>query len=135
MCVMAAHKPDPDPETPEKATRRKFPTTYKLKVLAELDKAGPNQIGVIQRREGLYSSVVSTWKRQRDEGTLTALAPKKRGRKPTKDPMDKENERLRRRVAQLEHKLETAELIIDVQKKVARLLEMPLATPEPSERS
>ncbi len=103
MCVMAAHKPDPDPETPERATRRKFPTTYKLKVLAELDKAGPNQIGVIQRREGLYSSVVSTWKRQRDEGTLTALAPKKRGRKPTKDPMDKENERLRRRVAQLEH--------------------------------
>ena len=135
MCVMAAHKPDPDPETPEKATRRKFPTTYKLKVLAELDKAGPNQIGVIQRREGLYSSVVSTWKRQRDEGTLKALAPKKRGRKPTKDPMDKENERLRRRVAQLEHKLETAELIIDVQKKVARLLELPLATPEPSERS
>ena len=58
MCVMAAHKPDPDPETPEKATRRKFPTTYKLKVLAELDKAGPNQIGVIQRREGLYSGVL-----------------------------------------------------------------------------
>jgi transposase len=135
MCVMAAHKPDPDPETPEKATRRKFPTKYKLKILAELDKAGPNQIGVIQRREGLYSSVVSTWKRQRDDGTLTTLAPKKRGRKPTKDPMDKENERLRRRVAQLEHKLETAELIIDVQKKVARLLELPQATPERSEKS
>ena len=135
MCVMAAHKPDPDPETPEKATRRKFPTTYKLKVLAELDKAGPNQIGVIQRREGLYSSVVSTWKRQRDEGTLTALAPKKRGRKPTKDPMDKENERLRRRVAQLEHKLETAELIIDVQKKVSQLLGITLPTDGSSEKS
>ena len=68
-------------------------------------------------------------------GTLTALAPKKRGRKPTKDPMDKENERLRRRVAQLEHKLETAELIIDVQKKVSQLLGIPLATIEQSDES
>ena len=64
MCVMAAPKPDPDPETPEKATRRKFSTAYKLKILAQLDKPGPNQIGVIVRREGLYSSVVSTWRRQ-----------------------------------------------------------------------
>ena len=50
---MAAHKPDPDPETPEGATRCKFSTAYKLKILAQLDKAGPNQIGVILRREGL----------------------------------------------------------------------------------
>jgi transposase-like protein len=84
--------------------------------------------------EDLYSSLLSTWRRQRDEGTLGALKPKKRGPKPKKDPEQKELERLRRRVELLEQKLETAELIIDVQKKVSRLLGIPLATVEPSEK-
>lgn len=132
---MATHSNEPDPETPEKATRRKFTTAYKLKILAQLDHASEGQIGAIQRREGLYSSVVSTWRRQRENGTLATVAPKKRGRKPTKDPKDKENEQLRRRVAQLEHKLETAELIIDVQKKVSQLLGIQLSTLEEPEKS
>lgn len=132
---MTNHSHEPNPEMPEKAKRRTFTAAYKLKILKQLDAADEGQIGAIERREGLYSSVVSTWRRQRDEGRLSSVAPKKRGRKPTKDPKDREVERLRRQVAQLEQKLETAELIIDVQKKVSRLLEIPLATLEPSEKN
>lgn len=132
---MAVHTHEPDPETPEKGKRRNFTAADKLRILAQLDKAGAGEQGAIMRRLGIYSSSVSTWRRQRDEGTLTPVAPKKRGRKPTKDPMDKENERLRRRVAQLEHKLETAELIIDVQKKVSQLLGITLPTDGSSEKS
>ena len=132
---MATTTREPDPETPEKRERRNFSAAYKLKILAQTDKASEGQIGAILRREGLYSSLLSTWRRQRDEGTLEALKPKKRGRKPTKDPEQKEIERLRRQVARLEQKLETAELIIDVQKKVSQLLGIPLATLEPSEKN
>ena len=131
---MATPTREPDPETPEKGARRSFPAAYKLKILAQTEQAPEGKIGAILRREGLYSSLLSTWRRQRDEGTLGALKPKKRGPKPKKDPEQKEIERLRRRVAQLEQKLETAELIIDVQKKVSQLLGIPLATIEPSEK-
>lgn len=132
---MATQAREPDPETAEKAPRRRFTPAYKLKILAQTDHASEGQIGAILRKEGLYSSLLSTWRRQRDEGTLGALKPKKRGPKPKQDPEQKEMERLRRRVAQLEHKLETAELIIDVQKKVSQLLGIPLATIEPSEKT
>jgi transposase len=135
MDVMMARVHEPDPETPVKAERRSFTAKYKWKILAEVDRAGPGEVGAILRREGLYSSHITKWKRQRDESTLVALASKKRGRKPDKDPTGKENERLRQRVAQLERKLETAELIIDVQKKVSQLLGIPLATSGPSEKS
>ena len=131
---MATQAREPDPETAEKTGRRSFTAAYKRKILAQADQAGEGQLGAILRREGLYSSLLSTWRRQRDEGTLGALKPKKRGPKPKKDPEQKEMERLRRRVAQLEQKLETAELIIDVQKKVSQLLGIPLATVEPSEK-
>lgn len=131
---MATQAREPDPETAEKATRRSFTVAYKRKILAQTDHANGGQIGAILRKEGLYSSLLSTWRRQRDEGTLGALKPKKRGPKPKQDPEQKELERLRRRVAQLEHKLETAELIIDVQKKVSQLLGIPLATIDPSEK-
>lgn len=132
---MATHTNVPEPETPARAERRRFSQSYKLRILAQLDKAGRHQIGALLRKEGLYSSVVSTWRRQRDEGTLAAVAPKKRGRKPSKDPMEKENDQLRRRVAQLEQKLETAELIIDVQKKVSQLLGIQLPADTRSEKS
>lgn len=133
---MATHtNREPDPETPEGRGRRKFTDKYKLEILNQTDNAAEGTIGAILRREGLYSSLLSTWRRQREAGTLAALKPKKRGPKPTKDPEQKEIERLRRRVAQLEQKLETAELIIDVQKKVSQLLGIPLATIEPSEKN
>lgn len=131
---MTARTDEPDPETAAKP-RRQFGAAYKLKILKQLDATnGPKEVGAILRREGLYSSLVSTWRAQRSEGTLAALAPKKRGPKPPpKEPLAEENERLRKQVARLERKLETAELILAVQKKVSQLLGIPLATPEGDE--
>jgi transposase-like protein len=86
MDLMATQAREPDPETAEKATRRRFTPAYKLKILARTDHSSEGQIGAILREEGLYSSLLSTWRRQRDEGTLGALKPKKRGPKPKKDP-------------------------------------------------
>ena len=80
--------------------------------------------GALLRREGLYSSLVSKWREQRERGSLTGLSGQKRG--PKVDPQAKEVERLQRENKRLQEKLERAELIIDVQKKVARLLGVPL---------
>jgi transposase-like protein len=80
----------PDPEVPEKRPRRRFTAKYKLQILQEADACtGPGQLGALLRREGLYSSNLTTWRRQRDQGLLDALSPKKRGRK------EKETWRLR----------------------------------------
>ena len=114
---------DPNPETVATATRRRFSAKYKLRILAESEKAAPGEVGALLRREGLYSSHLSKWRKQRDEGALAGLSAKKRGRKARPvDPqarriaqLEKENERLQRR-------LEQAETIIDVQKKLSRLL-------------
>jgi len=109
----------PDPEVPERPKRRTFSADYKLRILEEIDKAGPGEIGAILRREGLYSSVVSTWREQRRKGTLQAFSIK-RGPKP--DPLAAENAKLRRQNEKLRRDLEAARLVIDVQKKVSRLL-------------
>ena len=114
----------PDPEVPEKARRRRFSAAYKLGILQAVEASTePGEIGALLRREGLYSSHLSKWRRQRDAGALEGLRPKKRGRKARPvDPqakriaqLEKENERLRR-------KLEQAETIIEVQKKLSRIL-------------
>ena len=112
----------PDPEVVPKAKRRKFSAKYKLRVLDEADNCTePGQIGALLRREGLYSSHLSTWRRQREQGLLEALSSKKRGRKG-KDELDRELSRLRRENERLQARLEQAETIIDVQKKLSRLL-------------
>jgi len=99
---------------------------YKLRILRELDECkGKGEVGALLRREGLYSSLVSKWREQRERGSLTGLSGHKRG--PKVDPHAKELERLQRENKRLQEKLERAELIIDVQKKVARLLGVPLA--------
>jgi hypothetical protein len=91
-------------------------------------------LGSLLRREGLYSSNLTTWRRQRDEGTLAALKPKQRGRKAAvADPMVLEVERLRKENAHLAKRLKQAELIIDVQKKVSQILGITLDTPKESE--
>ena len=122
----------PDPEVPEKKPRRKFTAQYKLRILEEADAcAGTGQIGALLRREGLYYSNLTTWKRQKEEGLLEALSPKKRGRKvKEKNPLsqrvtqlEKENERLRK-------KLKQAETIIDVQKKISEILGISQNLPE-----
>jgi transposase-like protein len=118
----------PSPEVLEKPVRRRFTVEYKLRMLAEADACSePGMLGELLRREGLYSSHLSTWRRQRDEGALAGLAPKRRGRKPKpKNPLANENEQLRRENQRLKEKLRQAELIIDIQKKVSEMLNIPL---------
>jgi len=111
-----------DPEVVPKAKRRKFPAEYKQRILDEADNCTePGQIGALLRREGLYSSHLSTWRRQRDQGLVQALGPKKRGRK-RKDELEREVARLRRENERLQASLEQAETIIEVQKELSRLL-------------
>ena len=113
----------PDPEVPAKPKRRQFTAEYKRSILDQAEACRDDgAIGALLRREGLYSSHLTAWRRQRDQGELTALGPKKRGRKPTANPLAEENQRLRTQNARLSRRLEQAELIIDVQKKVSALL-------------
>jgi len=113
-----------NPEVPEKAKRRRFDASYKLRVLEEAERCRePGQVGELLRREGLYSSHLTTWRKQRDEGALQGLGPKRRGRKPKrKDPMALEVERLRRENQRLTERLRQAETIIEVQKKISEML-------------
>jgi transposase-like protein len=91
-------------------------------------------VGELLRREGLYSSHLTSWRRQRDEGSLAGLTPKRRGRKAKrKDALAKENERLRRSNQRLAERLRQAETIIDVQKKVSEMLGIPLKSPDDGE--
>lgn len=121
----------PAVEVFEKPVRRRFSTEYKVRVLTEADRCVKlGQLGELLRREGLYSSLLSTWRRQRDAGMLAGLAPKRRGRKAkAKNPLADENGRLQRENLRLTEKLRQAELIIDVQKKVSEMLSIPLRTP------
>jgi transposase-like protein len=121
----------PTPEVSEKAERRRFSAEYKLKILREADESrGPGSLGALLRREGLYSSNLTTWRRQREEGSLLALNPKKRGRKAfSRNPLLIENEQLRKENDRLQKRLDQAELIIEVQKKVSQILGIPLAKP------
>jgi transposase len=112
----------PDPEVVERARRRQFTATYKLGILEEADACSVlGQLGALLRREGLYSSHLTEWRRQRTQGTLVALTPRRRGRPTTSAPtaellrLRQENERLTRQLA-------AAEAIIEIQKKVAALL-------------
>ena len=116
----------PDPEVRPKAKRRQFTAEYKKRILDEADACmTPTQRGALVRREGLYSSHLNSWRRQRDQGILDGLAPKKRGVKP--DPLALENAELRRENEQLQVRLHRAETIIEVQKKVSQLLGLPTA--------
>jgi transposase len=121
---------NPDPEVSEKPTRRRYSAEYKLKILRLADKCTMRgELGTLLRREGLYSSHLKTWKKQREKGTLQGLAPKKRGRKAIpKNPLSSELQQLRRENEQLKHKLQQAETIMDVQKKLCSILGTPKST-------
>jgi transposase len=114
----------PDPEVPEKKQRRKHTAKYKLRILAEADACDqPGQIGALLRREGLYSSNLTTWRRQKEDGLLQAMTPKKRGRKKKqKNPLVKQVAQLENENRRLQLKLKKAELIIEAQKKMAEIL-------------
>ncbi len=120
-----------DPEVLERPQRRRFTAKYKSQVLQQADACtAQGEIGALLRREGLYSSHLSSWRRLRESGALAGLTPRKRGRKadPAKQQirrmveLERENQRLRERLAK-------AETIIDVQKKVSSLLGITLSQP------
>ncbi len=118
----------PDPEVPAKAQRRKFTAEYKLRIVREAERCkAPGEIGALLRREGLYSSLLTAWRREVEQGTRAAMRSKKRGPKarvvdPRVKELERENVRLRKR-------LEHAEIIIAVQKKISELLGIPLESP------
>ena len=127
----------PDPEVPEKKARRKFTAKYKLQILQEADACTePGQLGALLRRKGLYSSNLTTWRRQREEGLLDALSPKKRGRKEKeKNPLTRKVAELERENERLKSKLKKAETIIDVQKKISEILGISQEPTEDERRS
>jgi transposase-like protein len=119
----AAH---PDPEVVARAKRRTFTAEYKLRVLAESEQAKHSgSLGALLRREGLYSSHLVSWRRERTAGILQGLTPLKRGPKSQLNPLLEENQKLLHAVQRLTEQLRKAEIIIDVQKKVAALLDLP----------
>jgi len=122
----------PDPEVPAKARSRRYSASYKARILDEyeqLDKAGK---GALLRREGLYSSLISAWRDQRDKGASAALA-QPAGRPPA-DPKDREIARLRKETEKLAAELDKAQRVIEVQGKLSALLGQ-LATGSPSSGS
>jgi transposase-like protein len=124
----------PDPEVVVDAKRRTFTAEYKLRVLAAADAAvGHGGIGALLRREGLYSSHLVTWRRERQAGILKGLTPRTRGPKPTRSPQDEEIRQLREANRRLTEELRKAEIVIDVQKKVALLLEDRKLSSDPKE--
>jgi transposase len=112
----------PSPELLDRPRRRTFTAQDKLRILAETDRAtATGGIGAILRREGLYSSALTDWRRQRDAGAFTALVPGKRGPKATDpSPLSAEVTALQRDNARLALRLTRAEAIIDIQKKLRR---------------
>ena len=121
-----APAPRPDPEVVANAKRRTFTAEYKLRILQAADQCSPGDLGALLRREGLYSSHLVTWRRQRQAGQLAGLTPKKRGPKP--DPQADELARLRRETERLQARLQQAEAIIDAQKKLSQLFGLNLLT-------
>ena len=114
----------PDPEVRPKAQRRQFTAEYKALILSEADACQlPGQIGALLRREGLYGSHLTAWRRHRARGTLAGLAPKARG--PKTHPLAASNAAQAREIARLQAKLQRAETIIAVQKKLCTLLGLP----------
>ena len=122
----------PDPEVVAGAKRRTFTAEYTLRILAEADAAAahPGAIGALQRREGLYSSHLVTWRRDRQAGILKGLTPHRRGPKSKRSPQEEEIQTLRRENQRLTEELRKAEIVIDVQKKVGALLGWPLPKPD-----
>jgi transposase len=128
--------PRPNPEVVADAKRRSFTAEYKLRILAEADAASaqPGSIGALLRREGLYSSHLVTWRRERQTGILKGLTPLKRGPKPKRSPQDEEIQKLRRENQRITEELRKAQIVIEVQKKVGSLLGWPLPKADPEEK-
>jgi len=130
--VAGGAKLAPDPEVPERPHRRRFTAEYKLHIVREADACkGDGDVGALLRREGLYSSHLSNWRRQCEAIAKAGMTASKRGRKanvvdPRVKELERDNARLRRR-------LQRADIIIDIQKKASELLGIPLKHPDSDE--
>ncbi len=115
---------DPPTEVVAKATRRKFTAKYKLKILRKADACdAPGAIGELLRKEGLYTSHLALWRKQREQGAVAGLAPRRRGPKPVeRDERDERIVALSKDVEALTLRAERAEALIELQKKVSELL-------------
>ena len=124
----------PDPEVTGRAARRRFTAEYKRRILRAADACSRGEQGALLRREGLYSSLLNEWRRQRERGEIAALAPKKRGRKgKTPHPLEIENQQLRKEIDRLRRRLQRTETILEIQKKASELLGIPLNSPKDEE--
>lgn len=112
---------EPDPQVPERAHLRRFSAFYKQKILSEYEGLGKAGKGALLRREGLYSSLISEWRKQRDQGALAGLAQKRD--RPETDPREREVVRLRKELAHVERELDKARKVIEIQSKLSALLE------------
>jgi transposase-like protein len=121
MATMQQVGSAPDPEVSERARNRTFSPRYKLDILNQYESLNKQGKGALLRREGLYTSLISEWRKQRDKGALEALAPP-RGRPPA-DPLERENERLRRENQRLQDELAKARKVMRVQGELSALLE------------
>jgi len=133
--VMSLPAARAETEVSAKARRRSFTTEYKARIVREVEGCKQSgEIGALLRREGLYSSHLVKWREQARRGELAGLTPKKRGPKPKpNDPREKEIAALRREIVQLTRRAERAEAIVEVQKKLSKLLGIVLPEPPPEE--
>ena len=122
----------PDPEVTERAKRRRFTAEYKLRILRKADACkGDGDVGALLRREGLYSSQLAAWRRQRDEIAKAGLKARKRG--PKGKVVDPRVKLLERENARLKRRLERVELMLTIQKKASEMLGIPLNPPDKDE--
>jgi transposase-like protein len=122
----------PDPSVEAKPQRRRFTAEYKLRILREVERAkAPGEVGAILRREGLYSSLLTQWRRDRDRVAKTGLSARKRG--PKAKAVDPRIKQLERENAKLRRRNERVELLLSIQKKASELLGIPLNPHDPDE--
>ena len=121
----------PNPEVTDRVVQRRFTAEYKARILKEADQLSRGELGALLRREGLYSSHISDWRKQREHALQKWMEPQKPGPKPGNTgsqadrlaQLERENQELKRRLKQ-------AETIIEVQKKISEILSIPLNPPE-----
>lgn len=121
----------PDPEVADRPVSRRYTAEYKARILKEADQLSRGELGALLRREGLYSSQISEWRKQRDHAMKKWMEPQKPGPKPeAPNPLSDRVAQLERENAALQRKLKQAETIIEVQKKISEILSIPLSPPE-----
>ena len=122
----------PDPEVVPQTPRRRFSAAYKARIVREAEACTqPGEVGAWLRREGLYSSLLTEWRKVYRRGAQAVWAEDRRGRKPKRSAEEKETERLRKQLARTEEELRQARIIIEAQKKISEILGM---APPPRER-